>query len=138
MISRKLEEYIYLSQKKVEENLEKILKERSPEIIYQAMRYSVFAGGKRLRPLLCLLSYQMVSKDQIVDEKILDIASAIELIHTYSLIHDDLPAMDNDVFAQRKTDKSCCVWRSNSYFSRRCTFKFSSRSLHGLDIALWL
>jgi len=102
MISRKLEEYINLSQKKVEKHLDGILKERSPAIIYQAMRYSVFAGGKRLRPLLCLLSYQMFSEDKEIDQKILDIASAIELIHTYSLIHDDLPAMDNDVLRRGK------------------------------------
>ncbi|WPX09730.1 polyprenyl synthetase family protein [Caldicellulosiruptor danielii] len=130
MISRKLEEYINLSQKKVEEHLDRILAEKFPEIIYQSMRYSVFAGGKRLRPLLCLLSYQMVSKDQEIDQKILDIASAIELIHTYSLIHDDLPAMDNDVLRRGKPTNHVVFGRSDSYFGRGCTFKFSSRGLY--------
>ncbi|AWI03788.1 polyprenyl synthetase family protein [Clostridium drakei] len=61
--------------------------------IYEAMEYSLGAGGKRIRPLLLLLTY-MLYKDDF--EKVLPIASAVEMIHTYSLIHDDLPCMDND------------------------------------------
>jgi geranylgeranyl diphosphate synthase type II len=67
-----------------------------PALLADAMRYSVFAGGKRLRPLLTLAAADAVrtSEDAIADA--LPAACAIELIHTYSLIHDDLPAMDND------------------------------------------
>ena len=64
-----------------------------PETIHRAVRYSLLAGGKRLRPILCLASAEAVGGDRALA---LPAACAIELIHTYSLIHDDLPAMDND------------------------------------------
>ncbi|MFA5014647.1 MAG: polyprenyl synthetase family protein [Actinomycetota bacterium] len=70
-----------------------------PKILIEAMRYSVLAGGKRLRPILCLASGQVLG-GRI--ETILPVACAIELIHTYSLIHDDLPAIDNDDFRRGK------------------------------------
>jgi len=65
----------------------------APPIVDSAMRYSLLAGGKRLRPILCLASADAVGGDRAMA---LPAACAIELIHTYSLIHDDLPAMDND------------------------------------------
>src|ERR1700751_3619956 len=64
-----------------------------PTSIHQAMRYSVFAGGKRIRPILCLEAARIFGADVT---PALDPACAIEFIHTYSLIHDDLPALDND------------------------------------------
>jgi geranylgeranyl diphosphate synthase, type II len=64
-----------------------------PPRIHEAMRYSVFAGGKRLRPLLALLACEAVGGKP---EEALPVAVALEMIHTYSLIHDDLPAMDDD------------------------------------------
>jgi len=70
-----------------------------PRIIWQAMRYSVFAGGKRLRPLLSLFTAKALGMDY---KKALPFACALEMIHTYSLIHDDLPAMDNDDFRRGK------------------------------------
>ena len=66
-----------------------------PEIIHRAMRYSVFAGGKRIRPILCLAAADAVSPGA---PAAMDAACALELVHTYSLIHDDLPALDNDDF----------------------------------------
>ena len=63
------------------------------KIVYDAMKYSVEVGGKRIRPILMLCTYN-VYKDNYED--IMPMACAIEMIHTYSLIHDDLPAMDND------------------------------------------
>lgn len=69
--------------------------ENFPPVINQAMRYSVMEGGKRLRPLLVLAAAEAVGGDP---KKVLPAAVAIELIHNYSLIHDDLPAMDNDDF----------------------------------------
>ncbi len=62
----------------------------------EAMRYSLFAGGKRIRPILCLAAGQAIEKRPSPDHDLLPIACALECIHTYSLIHDDLPAMDND------------------------------------------
>jgi geranylgeranyl diphosphate synthase type II len=67
----------------------------SPSTLHAAMRYSVFAGGKRLRPALCIASYGIYHEDYA---PILPVACALELAHTYSLIHDDLPAMDDDDF----------------------------------------
>lgn len=73
--------------------------EDSPGIIHEAMRYSVNAGGKRLRPLLVLASAEAVGGDY---KKAVPAACALELIHTYSLIHDDLPAMDDDDYRRGK------------------------------------
>ncbi|MBR1736334.1 MAG: polyprenyl synthetase family protein [Firmicutes bacterium] len=80
---------------RVENRLKELLKEEYPNVIYQAMNYSVNAGGKRLRPILLLSACDTVGGDM---EDALDFACALEMIHTYSLIHDDLPAMDNDDF----------------------------------------
>src|SRR6202158_5052507 len=66
---------------------------QQPPSIHRAMRYSVQAGGKRVRPILCLESARIFSADVT---PVLPIACALEFIHTYSLIHDDLPALDND------------------------------------------
>src|SRR5207249_4679231 len=65
-----------------------------PAIMGEAMRYSVFAGGKRFRPILALAAADAMAQDRV--DLALPAACAIELIHTYSLIHDDLPAMDDD------------------------------------------
>ena len=70
-----------------------------PEVIHQAMRYSLFAGGKRLRPVLVMAAAEAVGGDPM---RVIPAACAIELIHTYSLVHDDLPAMDNDDFRRGK------------------------------------
>jgi geranylgeranyl diphosphate synthase type II len=64
-----------------------------PSVLQEAMLYSLFAGGKRIRPILALTSYEACGGDS---SEIVPYAAALELIHTYSLIHDDLPAMDND------------------------------------------
>jgi geranylgeranyl diphosphate synthase type II len=61
-----------------------------------AMRYSLLAGGKRVRPILCIATAQAVAGDDVALQDIMPVACALECIHTYSLIHDDLPAMDND------------------------------------------
>lgn len=70
-----------------------------PPKVHQAMRYSVLAGGKRLRPVLVLAAAEAVGGR---GEDVLDVACAIEMLHTYSLIHDDLPAMDNDDYRRGK------------------------------------
>src|SRR5260221_2536075 len=79
----------------VDASLERLLPGESapPPSIHQAMRYSVFAGGKRLRPILCMETARIFTADVA---PALHPACAIEFIHTYSLIHDDLPALDND------------------------------------------
>src|SRR5947199_4905576 len=70
-----------------------------PTSIHRAMRYSLFAGGKRIRPLLCLAAADAVS--DAIDGAV-TAASTLEFIHTYSLIHDDLPALDNDDYRRGK------------------------------------
>lgn len=67
---------------------------QTPASIHQAMRHSVFAGGKRLRPILCMESARMVAGT--LPDGVDELGAAIEMLHTYSLIHDDLPALDND------------------------------------------
>jgi geranylgeranyl diphosphate synthase type II len=70
-----------------------------PETIYEAMRYSLLAGGKRVRPILCLATCEMIGG---TIEMAMPTACAVEMIHTMSLIHDDLPAMDNDDYRRGK------------------------------------
>jgi geranylgeranyl diphosphate synthase type II len=67
-----------------------------PHSIHRAMRHSTFAGGKRLRPILCMEAARMVSGGGDIPEGAADLGAAVEMLHTYSLIHDDLPALDND------------------------------------------
>jgi len=83
--------------KLVNERLESLLtaKDTGYEVLRDSMRYSTMAGGKRIRPFLAIEFYRLFSGDNDI-EKVLPFACAIELIHTYSLIHDDLPCMDND------------------------------------------
>jgi len=91
------EEYIKL----IDEHLLSSVKETNiyDKTICQSMEYSLFTGGKRLRPLMTLMSYEMF--DDYIHNAI-PFALAVEMIHTYSLIHDDLPAMDNDEYRRGK------------------------------------
>jgi geranylgeranyl diphosphate synthase, type II len=70
-----------------------------PATIHRAMRHSLFAGGKRIRPILCIAAASAVSDDSTA---VMNAACSLEMIHTYSLIHDDLPALDNDDFRRGK------------------------------------
>ena len=89
----------YLSRKKdsVDKTLEKLVPPAKifPSSVHEAMRYSLFAGGKRVRPILAIATAEALGAKTA---GLLPLASTLELIHTYSLIHDDLPAMDNDDF----------------------------------------
>lgn len=79
----------------IDRNLDLLLEttEQLPELIHEAMRYSVFAGGKRLRPILSLATGEVFGASS---EEVVNTACALELIHTYSLVHDDHPDLDND------------------------------------------
>jgi geranylgeranyl diphosphate synthase type II len=85
----------------VETALDKMLpgKEEYPSIVNQAMRYSVFAGGKRVRPVLAIMAAEALG---FKAGRVMPAACALELVHTYSLIHDDLPCMDDDDFRRGK------------------------------------
>ena len=80
-------------------------KDDYPKDIHKAMRHTLFAGGKRSRPYLTILTYQLFKKN--VTDEILKAAAAIEMLHTYTLIHDDLPEIDNDDY--RRGKKTCHV-----------------------------
>ena len=90
-----LQEFLLSTTARVDAALDRLLprEDEEPRTIHRAMRYSVLAGGKRLRPALVLLGARVGGGD---DGALLDAAAAVEMIHTYSLIHDDLPAMDDD------------------------------------------
>ena len=96
-----LKEYLLEKRTLVDEALEKYLPEmKGPkEELYRAMRYSLFAGGKRLRPILCIAAAEAVGGSH---KDVMPVACAFEMIHTYSLIHDDLPAMDDDELRRGK------------------------------------
>ena len=92
-----LKRYLKARQQEVDRALDRFLPKEStrPSTIHKAMRYSLFAGGKRLRPILCLAAAESCGG---LTSSAIPLACAVECIHTYSLIHDDLPSMDNDDF----------------------------------------
>jgi geranylgeranyl diphosphate synthase type II len=96
-----LRDYLAQQQQLVDSELDRLVPPETtvPETIHRAMRYSLFAGGKRIRPILCIEAARTVSDDCA---GVVAAACSLELIHTYSLIHDDLPAMDNDDYRRGK------------------------------------
>ncbi|MGI8935780.1 geranylgeranyl diphosphate synthase CrtE [Leptolyngbya sp. BC1307] len=88
-----LKSYLADRRSQVEAAIDRILPVVYPETIYESMRYSLMAGGKRLRPILCLATCELLGADPAIA---MPTACALEMVHTMSLIHDDLPAMDND------------------------------------------
>ena len=96
-----LREYLAQQQKLVDVELDRLVppEAAAPETIHRAMRYSLFAGGKRIRPILCIEAARTTADGF---DGVISAACALELVHTYSLIHDDLPAMDNDDYRRGK------------------------------------
>jgi geranylgeranyl diphosphate synthase type II len=94
-------DYLAQQQKLVDAELDRLLPPEAapPDTIHRAMRYSLFAGGKRIRPILCLEAARAVAD---APPGVVTAACALEFIHTYSLIHDDLPALDNDDYRRGK------------------------------------
>jgi len=95
------EEYLKARKNIVDDALDRYLpgEDNFPGVIFKSVRYSIFAGGKRIRPILCMASAEAVGGDR---ETALHVACALEMIHTYSLIHDDLPVMDDDDYRRGK------------------------------------
>ena len=96
-----LREHLSQQQALVDAELERLVPAETvpPTTIHRAMRYSLFAGGKRIRPILCMEAARVLGPDP---EGLVSAACALELMHTYSLIHDDLPALDNDDYRRGK------------------------------------
>ncbi|MEN6594750.1 MAG: polyprenyl synthetase family protein [Clostridiaceae bacterium] len=108
MLSSQLSAYAALTDKKLGELLSD---DSIPEILRESMAYSVFSGGKRLRPSLCMAACELcggAAEDALLP------ACAVELIHTYSLIHDDLPAMDNDDMRRGKPSSHIAFGEANA------------------------
>jgi len=100
-----LKEFLAAETSRIDAALDRLAPPEStpPSTIHRAMRYSLFAGGKRIRPILCLQAAAAVSgHSPASDNAALEAGCALEMIHTYSLIHDDLPALDNDDFRRGK------------------------------------
>ncbi|HBC42697.1 MAG TPA: farnesyl-diphosphate synthase [Pseudanabaena sp.] len=94
-----LDKYLRDLKQEVEAALDASISVTYPEKIYESMRYSLMAGGKRLRPILCLAACELLGGDRAWA---MPTACAMEMVHTMSLIHDDLPSMDNDDFRRGK------------------------------------
>jgi geranylgeranyl diphosphate synthase type II len=96
-----ISEYLAREQQRIEREMERLVPAEAtpPATIHRAMRYSLFAGGKRIRPILCLAAAEAISDTAPGVETA---ACALEFVHTYSLIHDDLPALDNDDYRRGK------------------------------------
>ncbi len=97
-----LRDYLAQQQERIDAHLDRLVppETQAPETIHRAMRYSLFAGGKRIRPILCLEAARAAGADPGAAH--FTAACSLELIHTYSLIHDDLPALDNDDYRRGK------------------------------------
>ncbi|NJK35217.1 MAG: polyprenyl synthetase family protein [Oscillatoriales cyanobacterium SM2_2_1] len=93
MLSSEFPAYLATRKAEVESALDQTITVTYPEVIYEAMRYSLLIGGKRLRPILCLAACELLGGERATA---MATACALEMVHTMSLIHDDLPAMDND------------------------------------------
>ena len=103
MNSFDLKSYLSSKREQINEALDSILTNTSSKIV-KAMKYSLMAGGKRIRPVLCIAAAETVGGR---GQDVIRVACALEMIHTYSLIHDDLPAMDNDEI--RRGQPTCHV-----------------------------
>ena len=131
----------YLAEKTAEVNraLDRFLPAAStkPATIHKAMRYSLFAGGKRLRPTLCLAAAEACGGNS---KNAMPLACAVECIHTYSLVHDDLPAMDNDDFRRGKLTshkvlaKASRCWRATLFLTQAFEIAAGGKSWRAIRI----
>ncbi len=106
----------------IEAKLDEFLPVQYPEVIFEAMRYSVLAGGKRLRPVMCLEACRMFGGNI---EEALPTACAIEMLHVQSLIHDDLPCMDNDDFRRGKPTSHKAFGEANAVLAGDALLSFA-------------
>ena len=101
-----LQAYLEQQRTRIDQALERLAppETEAPTTLHRAMRYSLFAGGKRIRSIFCLEAARLVSqgREPDIEQDILSTSCTLELIHTYSLIHDDLPALDNDDYRRGK------------------------------------
>ncbi len=126
-----LSNYLDQQRARVEVTLDEALPPESspPQRLHEAMRYSVLSGGKRLRPILALAAAECVGSDP---ERIVEAAIAVEILHTYTLIHDDLPCMDNDDERRGKPTSHVVFGEANAILAgdalQAFAFELASRS----------
>ena len=138
-----LKEYLKEQCARVDAALDKYLPKETelPHSLHKAMRYSVFAGGKRVRPILMLAACQAVGGDT---ERAMPAACAMEMIHTYSLIHDDLPAMDDDDFRRgnptnhKVFGEAIAILAGDALLTEAFKLTSDPRAAHGSDPAAQL
>ena len=129
-----LREYLAHQQQLVDAELDRLVPSEStpPETIHRAMRYSLFAGGKRIRPIL---SIEAARTDSDSVEGAAAAACALELIHTYSLIHDDLPALDNDDYRRGKLTNHKVFGEAMAILAGDALLTLAFQVLAQLDVA---
>ena len=129
-----LREYLARQQQLVDTELDRLVPADSvePQTIHRAMRYSLFAGGKRIRPILCIEAAHTVSE---APDGVAACACALELIHTYSLIHDDLPALDNDDYRRGKLTNHKVFGDAMAILAGDALLTFAFQVLASLPIA---
>ena len=135
---------VYIKQKNqvIDASLNRMLREaQSPDTLVKAMKYSLMAGGKRIRPVLCLAACEAVGGSP---EKALTAACALEMIHTYSLIHDDLPAMDDDRLRRGKAtchiafDEATAILAGDALLTLAFEVLASEKSPDEVEAPQWL
>ncbi|HUB35056.1 MAG TPA: farnesyl diphosphate synthase [Bryobacteraceae bacterium] len=136
-----LRDYLARRQQIVDRGLDRLVPPDSvaPATIHRAMRYSLFAGGKRIRPILCLEAARAadpsLATDDSVPDSLADCACSLELIHTYSLIHDDLPALDNDDYRRGKLTNHKVFGDAMAILAGDALLTLAFQVLAGLEIS---
>jgi len=127
-----LNSYLILKRKKVNAFINEILNSAANSSrIVQAMHYSLMAGGKRVRPILCIAASEAVGGNA---DDVLPAACALEMIHTYSLIHDDLPAMDNDYLRRGKPTCHVAFDEATAILAGDALFTLAFRILSAINL----
>jgi geranylgeranyl diphosphate synthase, type II len=129
-----LQRYLQEQKTRIDEALARYLpaEEHYPPVVFQAMRYSVFAGGKRVRPILALAAAETVGATA---DDVLPLACALECIHTYSLIHDDLPALDNDDYRRGRLTNHKIFGEANAILAGDALLTFAFELMG--DVRYW-
>ena len=127
-----LSSYIESKNVQINNELDKIIGIRNSNLISKAIRYSLMSGGKRLRPVLCIASAEAVGGEEKI---VLPAACALEMIHTYSLIHDDLPAIDNDSLRRGKQTSHIAFDEATAILAGDALLTLSFQVLSSIDSA---
>ncbi len=135
-----LNSYLESRNNQINNELEKIIDVQSSNLISKAIKYSLLSGGKRLRPVLCIAAAEAVGGEE---KNVLPAACALEMIHTYSLIHDDLPAIDNDILRRGKQTCHIAFDEATAILTGDALLTLSFQVLSSIDVSrydagIWL